>query len=210
MARLFCAKNRRVPMGLARTAVQDYRLLLIPGDADASCIDRTGQPAANRSQQNGRDALRWRKGDIRRPAREFKPAVHAQSRLLHQLPGEVRVVGSLHAPEPEPFFLLLQKLQGLFQFRHRAVKRGSEEIYGQGPGFAREYGSDPNAILPVLIHFDRALVFIAMICFYRHLAPPNSLGVALLNHLARKIKDSPKSNFRLYRVLSAHEQPRWE
>src|ERR1700737_5022195 len=107
MARLFCARDKRVPTGLARTTVQGYQLLLIPGDADASRIDRTSQPAADRRQQNGWDALRWRKGDVRRTTREFKPAVHAQSRLLHQLPGEVRVVGTLDAPEPEPFFLLL-------------------------------------------------------------------------------------------------------
>ena len=101
----------------------------------------------------------------------------------HDLPragnlGAAIIVGALYAPEPEPFFLLLQKLQGLFQFRHRTVKRGSKKIHGQGPGLAGEYGSHPNAILPVLIHFDRALVFIAMICLRRHLAPPTSISFA--------------------------------
>jgi hypothetical protein len=87
---------------------------------------------------------------------------------------------------------LLEKLQGLFQLGHSAVKRGSKEINGQGPGLPGENGSHPNAVLAVLIQFNRALVLIAMIRLHRHLTPPKFLYDVHLNHFRLRKRDSPK------------------
>ena len=83
----------------------------IPGSAHTARIDRIRQPAPDWGQQNRRDALFRGQDDVGRTARKFDPAVQAQTCFLYQFLGNLRVVGVLDAPEPQPFFLLLQELQ---------------------------------------------------------------------------------------------------
>ena len=85
-----------------------------------------------------------------------------------------------NAPEPKPVFLLLEELQGLLELPHGAIKRGSKEIDRENPALACKLRPYANTVLSILVYFNRALIFIAMIYFGRHSAPHLGPSVAIV------------------------------
>src|ERR1017187_1931444 len=104
-------------------------------------------------------AVRSNRDQCRAP-RKFRTLIQLQSCFSKQLSRKIRIIASIHAPEPQTFFVHLQKTQTLFQFLYRARKRRRHEINIQIPVLPGEMSANPSALFPCLILFNAATILI--------------------------------------------------
>ena len=131
---------------------------LIASEEEAAGLNRLGEATTNRPKnESGNGALGFnRQGGCL--TRKFEAAVQMQARLLQKLGREAEILGTIHAPEPELFFIALEKGECLFEFLHGPVKGRGEEENGQIPSMAGVLNPNSNTIFAGLIFFDAATV----------------------------------------------------
>src|SRR2546425_5509398 len=92
------------------------------GSGASRHFDRFGQAAAHRSQHESGDFALWSQRNASSFPGKFRTAIQPQTRFFQKLSGETHVFGAIHAPKPELLLLALEKIQGLFEFFHRAIE----------------------------------------------------------------------------------------
>src|SRR4029077_13490803 len=68
--------------------------------------------------------------------------------------------GSIHAPEPELFFIALEEVQAFLELFHGAIERAGQEINAERPGVARIMHLNAHTVFAPLIAFHAAAVVI--------------------------------------------------
>jgi hypothetical protein len=124
-------------------------------------FDGFGEAAAHGAERKCGNFALWWDGEAGGLARKFLPAVELHSGFFQEFGGETQVFGAVNTPEPELFFIPLQKIQTLFQFLHGAIKGAGEEIDGQSPGMAGVIDLNTNAIFTGLVAFHAAAVVVS-------------------------------------------------
>lgn len=137
------------------------RLGLVAGGEDAGQLDGLGEAAAHGAQGEGGDFGFRLDGKVGRFAGKFAAAIEGQSGFTEEFGGKAHVFGAVDAPEPQLFFIALQKIQRLFQLGHGAVEGGSQEKDLQQPGMARIAHLNADAVLSALISLHAAAVGVA-------------------------------------------------
>ena len=131
---------------------------LIASEEEAAGLNRLGEATTNRPKNesgNGTFGFNGQGGCL---TRKFETAVEMQARLLQKFGREAEILGTIHAPEPELFFIALEKGECLFEFLHGPVKGRGEEENGQIPSMAGVLNPNSNTIFAGLIFFDAATV----------------------------------------------------
>jgi hypothetical protein len=131
---------------------------LVAGKEEAAGLNRLGEATPNRSKdERGNGALGFnRQGGCL--ARKFDTAVEMQARFLQKFGREAEILGTIHTPKPELFFIALEKGQCLFEFLHGPVKGRGEEENAQIPSMAGVLNANSNTIFAGLVFFDAATV----------------------------------------------------
>jgi hypothetical protein len=133
----------------------------VAGGHGTRCFDRLCKPAAHRTEcESGNFAFR-RHGKAGGLAGKFLAAVELHSGFFQEFGGKSQVFGTVHAPEPEFFFVALQEVKALFQLFHGAIEGAGKKIDGKGPCMAGIINLNTDAIFAGLIAFHAAAVVVS-------------------------------------------------
>jgi len=94
----------------------------VAGDGAACGLDRFGQSAAHRAQDEGWDFALRRQGKIGGSARKFSAVIQFEPCLAEELGGEAHILGAVDSPEPKLLLMALQEVERLFELLHGPVK----------------------------------------------------------------------------------------
>jgi hypothetical protein len=149
--------------GTRRRCFEDLvgRAGLVAGGKDAGLFDGFGEAAAHGAEGEGGDFGFGLDREIGGLAGEFAAAVEGQSGFAKEFGGKAHVFGAIDAPEPQLFFIALEKIQGLFELGHGAIEGGSQEKDVERPGMARIAHLNADAVLSALISLHAAAVGVA-------------------------------------------------
>jgi hypothetical protein len=112
------------------------------------------------AQYEGWDLPLGHQGQVCGLARKFAAAIEFQTRFAKEFGGEAHVLGAIYTPEPQFFFVALQKVQALFQLLHAPIKRGSQKKDAKRPGVAWVSCLNADTILTRLVAFHTAAIFV--------------------------------------------------
>jgi len=134
---------------------------LVAGGLDAGEFDGLSEAAANGSEDESGDITFGLEGKVGSLARELGTLVHVQSGFLEEFGGKAHVLSAVNTPEPELFFVALEEMEGFFELLHGAIKGGSQEEYGEGPGVPGVKDADADTVFSGLILINAATVVVA-------------------------------------------------
>jgi hypothetical protein len=103
-----------------RTLLLDREL--VPDSYRSQNIYRFRQVAPYGTQYEGWNLPLGHQGKVRSFAREFAAAIKFEARFAKEFGGEAHVLGAVHSPEPQLFFVALQEVQALFELLHAPIK----------------------------------------------------------------------------------------
>ena len=133
----------------------------VTGRLDAGELNGLGKSTANGAENKGGNIALRSNGEIGSFAWKFDAAIKLKAGVFEEFGGEAHVFAAVHTPEPEFFFVALEKVEGFFELFHGAVKGGSKEEHAEFPGVAGILDVNTHTILPVLILFDAATIIIS-------------------------------------------------
>src|SRR6266446_6841413 len=133
---------------------------LIPGGHRARFFDQLGKPAAHRPDRKCGNLALGGHREAGSLVRKFLPPVQLQASFLQELGRKSQVFRSVHAPEPELFFIPLQKVQTFFKLLHRPVKGTGQKVHAKIPSVSRVVHLNPDAVFAALIAFDAAAIVV--------------------------------------------------
>jgi len=128
------------------------------GGEAAGGLDRFGEAAAHWPKDEGGHLALGNQGDVSGFAWEFPAHIQLQTRFAQEFGGKAHIGSAIHSPEPELLFVALEKVEGLLQLFHGAVKGGRQKKDGEGPCMPGVVHLNANAILASLITLDAAAV----------------------------------------------------
>src|ERR1700680_4745767 len=107
---------------------------LVAGEDGTWSFHGFSQAAANWAQNEGGDAALGSERETSALGRKFEAAVQTETAFAEELGAKAHVFGAVHTPEPELFFVALEKIQGLFQLFHGFVEVVSQVKNAWQPG----------------------------------------------------------------------------
>lgn len=140
---------------------REEELGLVASGEDARLFDGLSQAAAHGAEGESGDFGFGLDGKIGGFAGKFAAAIEDQSGFAEEFGGETHVFGAVDAPEPQLFFVALEKIESFFELGHGAVERRSQKEDVEGPGMARITHLNAHAVLAGLVPLHAAAVAVA-------------------------------------------------
>src|SRR5262245_21024326 len=128
------------------------------GKHGARHFKRFCQPSAHRTQGEGGYVLFGSDGQAGRLSGELVATIDAEPRFLEKFSGEAQILGTVHTPKPQLFFVPLKKIETFFELFHGAIKGTGQEIDAEGPRVTRVVHLNADAVFATLVAFHAAAV----------------------------------------------------